>query len=83
MKKKFTADEVQEWFWEGYITKGEDRRWSSTDTSVVELGGKFYELYAEIGSTECQENYYEDQEAPEVVQIERTIIIKEWVEKEN
>ena len=85
MKRHFTEDEVEDWFYEGNITEGEDRRWSSTDTSIVEIDGKHYKLYAEIGSTECQENYYEAQDADEVElkTYEKTITVNEWIVKEE
>lgn len=82
MTRHFTKDEVHDLFFKGEITRGDPRRWTSTDISVVEVDGKYYELYAEIGLTESQENEYEDQEAPEVELVERTVVVQEWEIKE-
>jgi hypothetical protein len=85
MKRKFTKEEVQNLVWENAIETdyGENRRWSRTNITIVEFNKKFYELYWEEGLTEYQENEYEAQEADEMEQIEKTIIVKRWVKKES
>ena len=79
MKRKFTAREVEDLFFEGEIEEGESSRWHRGDTSIVEVDGKYYSLYANIGLTENQYNEWEDQEADEVELVEKTVVIKEWV----
>ncbi len=81
MKRKFTADEVHDLFFEGDIEEGDTRRWSRYDTSVVKVDGKYYRLGADIGLTECQENEWSDQEADEVELVKETIVIERWVVK--
>ena len=77
--RKFTEQEVEDLVWDGEITEGEARRWSSTNTSVVTIDDKQYELYYEHGLTEMQENEYEEQEAPEVKKVKETVVIEKWV----
>ena len=48
MKRKFTKEEVQDLVYENEIEriKGEDRRWSRTNNSIVEVeNGKLYKIY--------------------------------------
>jgi len=80
-KKHFTANQVKELVWENEVerTEGENRRWSRTITSIIKFGGKYYSVYWEQGLTEMQENEYEDQNAPEVKQVEETITVKKWI----
>lgn len=60
-------------------SKGENRRWSRTVTSIVELCNRFFAIVWEEGLTECQEDSFYDQ--PYEVKLheyEKTIIVKEW-----
>ncbi len=82
MKREFTRDEVEELVMDSVEDiEGSDRRWSRTNTSIVEVADKFYKLYWEQGLTENQENEYESQEAPEVRLVEEkiTTIKRTWV----
>ncbi len=86
---KFTEEEVRDMVFgddmDGEVMEtidGEDRRWSRTNITIVKHKGKFYELYWEHGLTENQENEFEDQDAPEVKQVEKTTIVKSWVRVE-
>lgn len=83
---KFTAEEVQNMVYDDDMDvevietiDGEDRRWSRTNTTIVKHGNKFYSLYWEQGLTENQENDFFAQDAPEVRQVEKTVIEKSWV----
>lgn len=83
---KFTAEEVQNMVYDNNMDAevietidGEDRRWSRTNTTIVKRGNKFYSLYWEQGLTENQPNDFEDQDAPDVRQVEKTVIEKSWV----
>jgi len=79
MTRHFTKEEVREWAGEGVDEiVGEDRRWSRTNTTIVKIDNKFYSIYWEQGLTENQENEYEAQDAPEVQQVEKTIVVTNW-----
>ena len=83
--RHFTREEVKKWAGEGVDEiEGKDRRWSRTNTTIVQIEDKFYSVYWECGLTECQENEYEAQDAPEVkmVEEEKVIKIKKWVNAE-
>ncbi len=78
---KFTKEQVKELVWEADVEtiEGENRRWSRSNTTIVEFENKFYDLYWEEGLTEMQDDEFEAQDAPEVKQIEETIVVKKWV----
>ncbi len=78
---KFTGEEVGEFVFEYDVEtiEGESRRWSRTNQTIIEYNGKFYSLYWEEGLTENQDNEFEEQDAPEVKQIEETKIVVSWV----
>ena len=78
---KFTKEQVRELVWEAEVEtiNGENRRWSRSNTTIVEFENKFYDLYWEEGLTEMQDDEFEAQDAPEVKQIEETIVVKKWV----
>lgn len=82
MKRKFTELEVNNLVWENEVerTEGEDRRWSRTNTSIVDVDGKLYRLFWEEGLTENQDNGYSEQEAEEVFKHEWTEVVTkhEW-----
>lgn len=68
------------WNYEIDRENGENRRWSRTVTSIVEIGGKTYSIDWEEGLTECQENSFYDQ--PIEVrkhEYEKTIKVTEWL----
>jgi len=81
MKRKFSEEEVEEWAYEGEFEEGEQRRWVTSMVTIAEVDGKFYSLNWDRGLTESQEDYYPEQEADEVEQIEETIVVKKWVIK--
>ncbi len=86
MKKHFTENEIKEIWWEdNYIVMkiGQSRRWSQIVTLITEKDRKFYSVYFDQGLTENQEDVFYDQEAPEVELIDKTIVIEEWVKKED
>lgn len=83
---KFTGEEVRDLVYgdseKGSVvdtTEGENRRWSRTNIAIVEVSGKFYQLYWEQGLTESQENDFEDQDGPEVKKVSRAVIVNNWV----
>ena len=81
--RKFTAAEVKEHVYDNAVetTEYDVRRWYRVNLTIVELDGKFYQLYWNEGLTECQENEFEAQEAQEVEKIKETVVIEKWVGK--
>lgn len=75
MKRHFTSEEVREYVFENEVKTipGEDRRWSRTNITIIELDGKYYSLEWEQGLTENQENDFYEQDAPEVKKVEKEI----------
>lgn len=68
------------WNYEIDRENGENRRWSRTVTSIVEIGGKTYSIDWEEGLTECQENSFYDQ--PIEVrkhEYEKVVKVTEWL----
>lgn len=65
---------LMEWYPTVYEEEGEDRRWSRTVTSVVDVDGVNYAIEWERGLTENQENsYYDNPYKVEMVEEEITI----------
>ena len=63
---------------------GENRRWSRTNTTIVEMMGRFFSIDWEEGLTECQENeFYEQPYEVEKHTYEKTITVTEWVPMED
>lgn len=58
---------------------GDNRRWTRTVTTIVELCGRFFSIDWEEGLTECQENEFNSQPI-EVYKntYEKTITVTEW-----
>jgi hypothetical protein len=80
MTRFFTKEEVKKLVQGSIETMyGENRRWLRSNESIVKTDNKYYLLTWEEGLTECQENEFYDQDAPEVKQVEETVIIKKWV----
>ena len=63
---------------------GENRRWSRTVTSILEMCGRYFALKWEEGLTEYQDNEFYNQPY-EVVKktYQKTITVTEWVEVEK
>jgi len=60
--------------------EGENRRWSCTVTTIVELFGRTFAVEWERGLTEMQENeYYSQPYEVELKTSEKIVIVKEWV----
>jgi hypothetical protein len=60
---------------------GDNRRWTRSVTTIVELKGRFFSIDWEEGLTECQENEFYNQ--PKEVRkhtYEKTIVVTEWIE---
>lgn len=60
---------------------GDNRRWTRSITTIIELKGRFFSIDWEEGLTECQENEFYDQ--PKEVRkhtYEKTITVTEWIQ---
>ena len=62
------------------LDEGENRRWSRTNTSIIELCGRFFSINWEEGLTENQDNefYWQPFEVRKE-EYEKTIIVTNWV----
>lgn len=59
---------------------GENRRWTRSIESIIELCGRFFAVIWEEGLTECQDNEFYDQPYEvEKKTYEKTITVTEWV----
>ena len=81
-KEKLTRDELSEIIFSYEVDSeyGDNRRWSRTVSTVVELCGRFFMVDWEEGLTESQENEYYNQ--PYEVKkhtYEKTITVTEWL----
>ena len=71
------------------VEEGENRRWSRSMTSIVEVKGRYFSIKWENGLTEYQENSCYDQpvelEKVEYDKIipEYTVHVTDWVDKKN
>jgi hypothetical protein len=75
-REKLSGSDIRELIWgfgEHERIQGDDRRWSRTNKSIIEMGGKLWSVYWEEGLTECQDNEFGAQIAVEVVQKTRMI----------
>lgn len=79
--------ELKELVFDGYEIErheGENRRWTRTVESIVELCGRTFSISWEEGLTECQENgFYEQPVEVECHEYEKTITVKEWTPVEK
>lgn len=58
---------------------GDNRRWSRTVTTIVELGGRFFSIDWEEGLTECQENeFYNQPIEVKKTTYEKIVTVTEW-----
>lgn len=85
--KNLTEDELQHLIWECEEVDrdyGDNGRWTRGVISVVELCGRYFEVYWEEGLTEYQENeYYNQPVEVEKKEYDKTIHVVEWVAKEK
>lgn len=84
--EKLTERELSEVVYEYDVETehGENRRWSRTNTTIVEMMGRFFSIDWEEGLTECQENeFYEQPYEVEKHTYEKTITVTEWVPMED
>lgn len=81
--EQLTKEELSELIW-GYdidTQYGDNRRWSRSVTTIIELNGRYFSISWEEGLTEYQDNEYNSQPV-EVKKhtYEKTITVTEWVE---
>lgn len=59
--------------------EGDNRRWTRSVKSIVEMCGRYFCIYWEEGLTECQENEFYDQPYEvEKITYDKTITVTEW-----
>ena len=58
--------------------EGENRRWSRSVTSIVQLGERYFSIDWEEGLTEMQENEYDNQPV-EVKQKTEMVEVTKWI----
>lgn len=82
---KLTEEELQKLVFEcNEIERheGENRRWSRTIESIIELCGRFFKVTWEDGLTECQENgFYDQPYEVELDSYKKVIEVHNWIKK--
>lgn len=82
--EELTENELSEFCWNFNIVDvsyGENRRWSRSVRSIIEIGGRYFALNWEEGLTECQENeFYNQPIEVEKKEYTKTITVTEWNE---
>ena len=85
--ERLSEEELQSLVFEGNevsTKKGENRRWSRTVDTVIELNGRFFMIEWDEGLTECQENeFYEQPYEVTPREYEKTITVTDWVRIEK
>ena len=88
-KETFTSRENQELYWGDIEEEDDDEvyeidtiygdkgRWSRYETKILSLNGRYFDVTADIGLTEYQDNYY-DQQPIEVKRVQKTIVVDTW-----
>lgn len=82
--EKLTESELRELRWEFNEVEtiyGENRRWSRSVRSILEIGGRYFALDWEEGLTELQEHeFYNQPIEVEKIEYQKTITVTEWKE---
>jgi len=80
-KRKFTAQEVSDIVGEDVLNRkpGRIKNGLQRTKDVVEVDKKFYEVYWKKSLFDDIESEFEDQKAPEVISIDKTIVVKKWI----
>lgn len=80
-----TSDELKELVFDGKeIDKeyGENRRWSRSVVSIIEICERYFSILWDEGLTEIQENeFYEQPVEVEKKEYDKTIHVVEWIAK--
>lgn len=83
-KEALTEKELRELVFGNEVEteNGDNRRWSRTNTTIIELKGRFFSIDWEQGLTEYQENEFNNQPIEvEKKTYPKTIMVTEWVAK--
>lgn len=64
--------------YEKETTYGENRRWSRSAYTILEIGGRFFGFDWEQGLTENQEDYFPSGSLEELEEFEEVKIVKGW-----
>ena len=83
-KEKLDESEISDLVscYEVDVKYSDNRRWSRSATTIVELGDRYFKIEWENGLTENQPNEFCKQPIEvELKEYPKTIIVKEWVSK--
>lgn len=82
-KEKLTPDDIETlvWEYEWEREEYENRRWSRWVEVIVKLKDRYFRVGYDEGLTEMQPNEYYDTSIEEVIPIEKTIVVIDWVKK--
>jgi len=80
-KRKFTAQEISDIVGEDVLNRkpGRIKNGLQRTKDVVEVEKKFYEVYWRKSLFDDIDSEFEDQKAPEVISIDKTIVVKKWI----
>lgn len=70
-----------DWFETIDRERGEDGRWTAWIDVIFKVKDRYFRIGYDMGLTEYQENDYYDKSVIEVVPEEKTIVVREWVER--
>lgn len=83
--QELTEDELKALVWKCHSVariEGENRRWSRTVRSIIELCGRYFEVDWEQGLTENQDNQFFDQPFEvELDTYEKVVSVQNWIKK--
>ena len=88
-ENKFKEDELKEIVFSDFddyencdeieIIEGEDRRWSRTNTTIININGRYFSINWEEGLTEMQPNEFYNQPIEVIPNVyEKLVTITEW-----
>ena len=82
-EEKLTSDDIETLIWEYEWERKEyeNRRWSRWVDVIVKLKDRYFRVGYDEGLTEMQSNEYYDTSIEEVIPIEKTIVVIDWVKK--
>jgi ABC-type uncharacterized transport system substrate-binding protein len=83
-KEKLDESELSDLVFEYEVDTdySDNRRWSRSATTISQIGDRYFRIEWENGLTENQPNeFYKQPTEVELKEYQKTIIVKEWVEK--
>lgn len=80
--EELNESEIKELKWESNVieeTNGENRRWTRSVDTIIEVDGRYFCIMWEQGLTECQpDEYWEQPYEVERITTTKTITVDEW-----